>query len=74
MQVRRKQTGRVRRTAPKHVNVPKIGKTVGGVAEGVKTQAIDYQGVVNPEYRSKSVLNRAAESVLAGDAVGAGGG
>ena len=66
------QTGRGRRTTPKHVNVPKIGKAVGGFAEGVKTQAIDYQGVVNPEYRSKSVLNRAAESVFAGDMVTAG--
>lgn len=66
------QTGRGRRTAPKHVNVPKIGKAVGGFAEGVKTQAVDYQGVVNPEYRSRSVLNRAAESVFAGDVVSAG--
>ena len=65
-------TARGRRVTPEHINKPEIGKAVGDFSQGVTTQAVDYQGIVNHDYESQSVLNRATEYAFAGDFESAG--
>ena len=45
-------TARGRRVTPEHINKPEIGKAVGDFSQGVTTQAVDYQGIVNHDYES----------------------
>ena len=42
------------------------------VGEGIVNQATDYQGIVNPSYENKSILNKAIDRTIQGDFAGAG--
>lgn len=42
------------------------------VGEGIVNQATDYQGIVNPSYENRSILNKAIDRTIQGDFAGAG--
>ena len=42
------------------------------VGEGIVNQATDYQGIVNPSYGNRSILNKAIDRTIQGDFAGAG--
>ena len=48
--------------------VPPENKSVANqVIQGIQNQFLDYQGIVNPEYQNKSILNQVIDSSIQGD-------